>query len=596
MKIYPSYNADKFIKIDNISAVYNKNNKLEINKKAGSFVINQIPVKNFKIIYNLKMNQFQNYGQKSYMGYLCDSYMLTKAAWVFLVPDGVKAQQYTVNFKLPDGWQAVTPRENNGNAYIEKDFKIFIESTIGAGKFDIREKMIKGTKVKIAVDMHHDKDFRDTIVNNCFKIFSYIKSIFNTTLPPTHLTIFAKPTGQYQWQLYNEGSISQGEAVKNIEDGYYQYAHRLFHTYNAFYPYGMRIMPGWFLEGANEYYDSLAKLHIRKGYPLKRLIRAYQDNYLKLKNKYDEPLKGIKCGEKNWERSDFLLYKKGALVSFLLDREIRKTNKGKKSLDDVLQILYKKYGQKKNGAITDDIIVKIANKIAGKNMEYFFNKYINKKSLPDMDKLFSDDDSDGLCFGAEEILGTDPENPDSDKDGASDGIEFKNNTDFNNANSNPGDLIYIDGMDNDWNKIKHPVLKDPLEDSKCNTDIKEIGYKKIKQNLYIYVKFKCDALKDKSLRYYLNIDLNADYYPDLHLAGVYGTPGDMSKFIEDYKTKDYKSMDSVENLESSIGQIVEFKIPLTVLDEKKNIQLITGVWDTKTQKNRDATDWLKFDY
>ncbi|MEE2750828.1 MAG: hypothetical protein VX519_05315 [Myxococcota bacterium] len=46
-------------------------------------------------------------------------------------------------------------------------------------------------------------------------------------------------------------------------------------------------------------------------------------------------------------------------------------------------------------------------------------------------------DGDGLLGDVEEALGTDPENPDSDDDGWTDGEEYDENTDPLNADSKP---------------------------------------------------------------------------------------------------------------------------------------------------------------
>jgi predicted metalloprotease with PDZ domain len=586
------FDAHKLIKLTNLSVKDKDDKNIDVKQKGNSYVIANDFNKDFIVSYDLFMNQYQ----KGPMGYLCDTYLLSSSYWTFILPEGITAGEYSVSFKLPDGWEAVAPWMKEGDRYKETNFIKFSQATYGAGNFEVREEDIDGTLVKIAVDKHFDKKKIESLFEKCFAIYRYIKSLFNTRLPSNHLTILVKAAEPNQWQFFNEASYSHGEALEKIPDACYQYSHRIFHTYNGFYPNGMAIEPTWFMEGTDEYYTSLSKIKALCGRPFEDLAYKYREVYLKNRDKYDNVLKGNTKFPDNWDKEHFLAYSKGALVSFLLDREIRKVSNNKKSLDNLLEALYKTYGQHRNGNITDETIRKTVNQIAGKDLSYFFDKYINGKNYIDMDNFFLDNDDDGICNAGEEFLGTDPDNFDTDGDSASDFIEYKANTDHLSSSSKPTEIIYIDGRDYEWSSLKTKELYDQKGDSNCGTDITKISYIKNQDFLYTLLQFNCKVLKDSTLRYYINIDLDNDYIAEIQAAGVYGASGDTSKFRKDWSNYDLKPMEEVEGLESAVSEAVEFKIPMNMLNNKSPFQASIGVWNTKTNKAEDNTPWLKFEF
>ncbi len=206
----------------------------------------------------------------------------------------------------------------------------------------------------------------------------------------------------------------------------YQYTHRVFHTFNGFYPCGMSLEPTWFMEGVNQYYCALAMMKARTEAPLQSLVDFYSREYVKKRAVLDAPLKGKTRFPGNWEKESFLAYGKGALAALFLDLEIRRMSRQKASLNDLLSELYKSHGQFRGGKVTEEVIEKTASMVAGKDMKAFFNKYIYTNTRYDMDVLFSDEDRDGLCNAVEELIGTMASQFDTDGDGVSDGTSTGN--------------------------------------------------------------------------------------------------------------------------------------------------------------------------
>ena len=594
--LYPSYNADRFIILADVAAVGNDGNSLPVIRQDSKYRISNGAMKSFTIRYSLAMNQYQDFVGYGPMGFLGETYLLSKAAWTFAVPDGITAEQYSVTFSLPDKWTAVCPWTKSGNRFIETDFLIFIESAFGAGFFDIYERNVAGSRVVIAADKGFDESFHRDLTRNCFSIFEFLQGVFDADVPPYHLSIFAKPTGPKQWQFINESGESQGEALENLNDAYYQYAHRLFHTFNAFYPHGMSVKPAWFSEGVNEYFDALALMNVRAENPLHRLAEIYRKHYVPNRDAFDGILEGLEWqGGDLWEQVDYLAYKKGALVSFLLDKEIRAATDGKRNLAHVLSALYASYGGFQDGPITDSTIRETVEAVSGTKLDRFFDDYVSGKKPLRLESFATDSDRDGISDAGEDFIGTDPERPDTDADSASDSWEFVHGNDPLERNADFSNAVFVDGFDFEWRNLDASIITDIEADSACGTDLTTVRYIVEKDALYVLLSFGCSPVLDPSLRYFVNIDLDFDNIGDLQFAAVYGTAGDTSRFRKDWSNYDMRSMAQIMELESALAEVVEFRIPLEMVNLGGRFQGSLGVWDTKTAVALDSTAWLVFD-
>ena len=69
-------------------------------------------------------------------------------------------------------------------------------------------------------------------------------------------------------------------------------------------------------------------------------------------------------------------YLKGSLVGLALDLEIRRRTSGQKSLDDVLRLLFQRYGQYDRG-FPERVYQETAEDVAGGSLAQFFGRYIN---------------------------------------------------------------------------------------------------------------------------------------------------------------------------------------------------------------------------
>jgi predicted metalloprotease with PDZ domain len=81
-------------------------------------------------------------------------------------------------------------------------------------------------------------------------------------------------------------------------------------------------------------------------------------------------------------------YNKGEIVGVLLDLQIREITGGRKSLDDVMRALWKKYGSGKSG-IPEDGFEAAVRRIAGEGIEPFFRDYVDGTDPLPYEELFA---------------------------------------------------------------------------------------------------------------------------------------------------------------------------------------------------------------
>ena len=191
----------------------------------------------------------------------------------------------------------------------------------------------------------------------------------------------------------------------DISEGYLKFlglcSHEYFHTWNvkrikpaSFAPYDLQVENYtpllWLFEGCTSYYDDL--MLVRAG------IIGEQSYYKMLGKTVGGVLRGAGRLKQSVADSSFdawgkyyrqdenapnaivSYYTKGSLVCLALDLTIRAKTVGKKSLDDVMQALWQRYGRDfYNGAgrgVTAAEVEALCDEISGARLKSFFDKYV----------------------------------------------------------------------------------------------------------------------------------------------------------------------------------------------------------------------------
>jgi predicted metalloprotease with PDZ domain len=183
--------------------------------------------------------------------------------------------------------------------------------------------------------------------------------------------------------------------TKGYEDLLGVSSHEQFHAWNIKTIRPVEMMPydysrenysrlGYVAEGVTTYYGDVMLL--RSGvFTEEQYLKTFNENLEKHFNNFgrlnlsvadssfDTWLDGYKAGVPGRKSS---IYTEGALCAFILDMLIRKNTNNKKSLDDLMRLLYEEFGKKHRGYSESDYKT-AAEKIAGIALDDFFENYIN---------------------------------------------------------------------------------------------------------------------------------------------------------------------------------------------------------------------------
>jgi predicted metalloprotease with PDZ domain len=159
----------------------------------------------------------------------------------------------------------------------------------------------------------------------------------------------------------------------------------------------------WVAEGVTAYYTDLVPCRAGLTQP-EEYLKVLGDLIDKLQNtpgrghqsleesSHDAWIKLYRPDE-NTANTTVSYYLKGALVTWLLDVEIRSATGGKRSLDDVMRLLFERYSGERG--FSDQDVQSIIEKVAGQSLPEFFDRYVRGREELDYDPALA---SLGLRF------------------------------------------------------------------------------------------------------------------------------------------------------------------------------------------------------
>ncbi|MCK8493350.1 M61 family peptidase [Spirosoma sp. RP8] len=226
-------------------------------------------------------------------------------------------------------------------------------------------------------------------------------------IPYKHYTFIAIGPGGGGIEHLNSTAISFDGSGLNTSQGklrlYLFLAHEYFHHYNV-----KRIRPAalgpfdydqenrtnmlWVSEGFTVYYEYLM---LRRAGLMseEELLNALRSNMASYENKPGHRFQSAtQASYETWSDGPFgrtgddayktiSYYEKGPVLGMLLDFKIRHETDNKKSLDDVMRMLYQTYYQKEKRGFTDEEFRTICEKTAGKPLDEIFDYASTVKPL-----------------------------------------------------------------------------------------------------------------------------------------------------------------------------------------------------------------------
>ncbi len=321
---------------------------------------------------------------------------------VFLYVEGEKDRPARVRIRAPRGWKTstgMTP-DRGANAFRATDYDELVDAPLEIGTHKIYRWRQLGRAHVFAIHGRGDLPVR-RLLHDTRRIIATEAQMFGG-LPYRSYAFLLDLYAQGGGGLEHRNSCAlissrQGFAARSR---YLQFlglvSHEFFHTWNV-----KRIRPEslgpfdylrevhtrllWVMEGFTSYYDALilrrAGISTRTEYlgRLSDLIQRHRDTPGRQvqsleDSSFDTWIKFYQTDE-NTPNATISYYEKGALVALLLDHEIRNRTADRKSLDDVLRLLWDRYGRRDRG-FPEAEFPRIVEKVAEGPMDEFFARYV----------------------------------------------------------------------------------------------------------------------------------------------------------------------------------------------------------------------------
>ena len=295
-------------------------------------------------------------------------------ASVFCSADGLKDAPVSLEIRAPRGWRVATGLDPAGKGYAAPGYDVLVDSPIEIGTFEQRTFRVKGVPHHLVLHGPGNHDPK--------RLVEDLKKIVETEVRILrHI-----PYRRYVFFLHN--STERGGGLEHLNSTALQYppysyrprekyenflelaAHEFFHLWNVKrirpeqlgpFDYEKEVYTGllWVMEGITSYYDTLvvcrAKLFSAERYFKKTAerIQKYEDKPGRKRqslssSSFDTWIKLYQPNE-NAPNCQMSYYEKGELVGMCLDLEIRHRTRGRRSLDDVLRLLYAEWARKGKG-------------------------------------------------------------------------------------------------------------------------------------------------------------------------------------------------------------------------------------------------------
>jgi predicted metalloprotease with PDZ domain len=334
---------------------------------------------------------------------------------IFMLVEEQKNEPGTISIVKPENWQVIsTSLKKDAYKFLFSDYDDLGDSPIQIGNHEVFNFDVRGVPHEVAMVGVNNADIKKLKVD-MQRICEIMTDIIDV-----------HPCEKYVFFVQNVESGGGGLEHKNSctvmmprwsytnSSKYNSFlgliAHEYFHLWNV-----KRIRPAalgpfdyknenytnllWVAEGITSYYDELAMYTF--GYRDKNAYLSQLASYVtRVENtpgtyvqtlsesSWDAWIKSYRPNE-NSNNTGISYYSKGLVVAMLLDAEIIGATLGKKNLNDLMQYLYKEYAVKLNRGFTDEEFKQAVNKVVGKNLEAFLDKYVYGLEMPAYAEIMS---------------------------------------------------------------------------------------------------------------------------------------------------------------------------------------------------------------
>jgi predicted metalloprotease with PDZ domain len=313
-------------------------------------------------------------------------------------------QPVTVTVKSFPGWKRVStgldPVEGTPGTFFAADFDVLYDSPILVGNQEILDFEVRGIPHVFAVDDLGTFD-RQKFVADHKRMVETAAALIGE-IPYRRYAFLVIGPGGGGLEHANSTALTLDPAALNDPAGYKRWlrfvTHEYFHHYNvkrirplALGPFDYdrenytRLL--WVSEGFTSYYEDLI---LKRAGLITRddVFEAARSNIANYENipgcrfqsaaeaSFDTWLHGFGRGG-NAANTTISYYDKGAALGMLLDFKIRGETENRKSLDDVMRVLYREFYKEKKRGFTDDEFRAVCERLAGCPLGEIFDAYVS---------------------------------------------------------------------------------------------------------------------------------------------------------------------------------------------------------------------------
>jgi len=331
-------------------------------------------------------------------------------ATVFMFVRGREGEPLEIEVAAPEGWRATTALarvESDEQAARERfraaDYDQLVDSPLEIGTHTLLEWEVEGRRHRYAIWGEGNFD-GDALVRDTTRIINAARELFGE-LPYRDYTFIVHlvPGGRGGLEHHDSTSLQVDRWTfrgrEYTESFLALVAHEFFHLWN-----GKRIHPAalgpfdytaenytrtlWVVEGLTTYYtdlllvraglmkperylerlsESIGRLQAQPG----RQVQTLEDSSFDTWIKFYRP-------DENTPNGQISYYHKGSLVGLLLDLRIRATTGNRRSLDDLMRLLWDRYGARGVGYPESGpgSVPELASEVAGEDLGDFFVRYL----------------------------------------------------------------------------------------------------------------------------------------------------------------------------------------------------------------------------
>jgi predicted metalloprotease with PDZ domain len=297
---------------------------------------------------------------------------------LFIVSDG--RPDAVVNFAVPDRARVATPwpKLPAPNSFSTSRENL-LNNTLVVGDFSGKKMRFGNFEFEIALLGEVKK--HDRLISTTLEKFAGMFSRIFPETPPSIYLITLFYASAEDGEAYEQSAAFTTRAPLGTENMIIwggTLGHELFHFWCGQQIEGENYEESqWFQEGFTEYYANLAL--IREGILPERFFIWKAENilgkYLYFRNAPQFAKISVRDAGQRKTTYRFGVYDGGWAVAFALDLTIREKTAGKKSLDDFMRLMFRRFGLTKTKFKYVDLIA-AASEIAGTDMSEFFTKYV----------------------------------------------------------------------------------------------------------------------------------------------------------------------------------------------------------------------------